>query len=38
VEQDSYELYFGSAFDNVVNYIEGTPTNVVNLEALQVQK
>jgi D-3-phosphoglycerate dehydrogenase len=38
VEQDSYELYFGSAFDNVVNFIEGTPTNVVNLEALQVQK
>jgi D-3-phosphoglycerate dehydrogenase len=38
VEQDSYELYFGSAFDNVVNFIEGTPTNVVNLEALQFRK
>ena len=26
VEQDSYELYFGAAFDNVVNFINGTPT------------
>ena len=24
VEQDSYELYFGAAFDNVVNFINGT--------------
>jgi D-3-phosphoglycerate dehydrogenase len=36
VEQDSYEMYFGAAFDNVVNYIEGHPTNVVNPAALQV--
>ena len=35
VEQDSYELYFGAAFDNVVNFIDGTPTNIVNPEALQ---
>ena len=38
VEQDSYEMYFGSAFDNVVNFIEGTPTNVVNPGALQVRR
>jgi D-3-phosphoglycerate dehydrogenase len=38
VEQESYELYFGSAFDNVLNFIKGTPTNVVNPEALQVQR
>ena len=38
VEQDSYELYFGSAFDNVVNYIRGTPTNIVNPGALQVRR
>jgi len=38
VEQDSYELYFGDAFDNVVNYIEGTPTNIVNPGALQVRR
>jgi D-3-phosphoglycerate dehydrogenase len=38
VEQDSYEMYFGSAFDNVVNFIKGTPTNVVNPGALQVRR
>jgi hypothetical protein len=38
VEQDSYELYFGSAFDNVVNFIRGTPTNIVNPGALQVRR
>ncbi|WP_159911779.1 D-2-hydroxyacid dehydrogenase family protein [Pantoea sp. 18069] len=30
VEQDSYELYFGAAFENVVNFIHGTPTQIVN--------
>lgn len=38
VEQDSYETYFSSAFDNVVNYIKGTPTNIVNPGALQVRR
>ena len=38
VEQESYELYFGAAFDNVVNYIKGTPTNIVNPGALQVRR
>lgn len=38
VELDSYELYFGAAFDNVVNYIRGTPTNIVNPGALQVRR
>ena len=36
VEQDSYEMYFSAAFDNVVNYIAGTPTHIVNPEALKV--
>jgi D-3-phosphoglycerate dehydrogenase / 2-oxoglutarate reductase len=36
VEQDSYELYFGAAFDNVVNFIRNTPTNIVNPDALKV--
>ncbi len=36
VEQDSYELYFGAAFDNVVNFIEQRPTNIINPEALRV--
>jgi D-3-phosphoglycerate dehydrogenase len=38
VEQDSYELYFGAAFDNVVNFIKGRPTNIVNPGALQVRR
>ncbi len=38
VEQDSYELYFGAAFDNVVNYIRGSSTNILNPEALHVRR
>jgi D-3-phosphoglycerate dehydrogenase len=38
VEQSTYETYFGAAFDNVVNFIEGTPTNIVNPGALQVRR
>jgi D-3-phosphoglycerate dehydrogenase len=38
VEQDSYELAFGTAFDNVVNFIEGRPTGLVNPEALKVHR
>ncbi len=36
VEADSYELYFGAAFDNVVNFISNHPTNIVNPDALKV--
>ncbi len=36
VEQDSYELYFGAAFQNIVNFIHGKPTHLVNPEALKV--
>ena len=38
VEQDSYELYFGAAFENVVNFIQGQPTGLVNPEALKVHR
>jgi D-3-phosphoglycerate dehydrogenase / 2-oxoglutarate reductase len=38
VELDSYEMYFGAAFDNVVNFIKGTPTNIVNPGALQMRR
>ena len=38
VEQESYESYFGQAFDNVVNFIRGNPTNIVNPDALQVRR
>jgi D-3-phosphoglycerate dehydrogenase len=36
VEQDSYELYFGAAFENVVAFVAGQPTNIVNPDALRV--
>ena len=36
VELDSYELYFGAAFDNVINFIAGQPSNIVNPDALRV--
>ncbi|MEO5698019.1 MAG: NAD(P)-dependent oxidoreductase, partial [Burkholderiaceae bacterium] len=38
VELDSYELYFKAAFENVVNFINGEPTNIVNPEALRVHR
>ena len=38
VEQDTYEAYFGEAFDNVIHFIEGNPTNIVNPAALQVRR
>ena len=38
VEQDSYEMYFSAAFDNVVNFISGTPTNIINPSAFQVRR
>lgn len=34
VEKNSYELYFKAAFENVVNFLEGNPSNVVNPELL----
>ena len=34
VEQDSYEIYFRAAFENVVNFAAGKPTNILNPEAL----
>ena len=34
VEKNSYELYFSKAFENVVNYINGKPTNIANIELL----
>ena len=38
VEQENYELYFGAAFDNVLNFINGTPSNIVNPDALKFQR
>jgi D-3-phosphoglycerate dehydrogenase len=38
VELQSYEMYFSAAFENVLNYIRGTPTNIVNPGSLQVRR
>ncbi len=34
VEKDSYELYFGSAFDHLLAFIAGQPVDVANPEVL----
>ena len=34
VEQDSYELYFRAAFENIVNFVNGNATNILNPEVL----
>jgi len=38
VEQNSYEMYFNAAFENVLNFINGAPTNIINPAALQVRR
>jgi D-3-phosphoglycerate dehydrogenase len=38
VEQNNYEMFFSAAFDNVINFIKGTPTNIINPGALQVRR
>ncbi len=37
VETDSYEQHFSAAFDDLLNFIAGEPTHIVNPEALRVQ-
>jgi D-3-phosphoglycerate dehydrogenase len=37
VEEQTYELYFGTAFDNVLNFINGTPSAVANPEVLKLK-
>ena len=34
VEQDSYELYFRAAFENIVQFANGKPTNILNPDYL----
>jgi D-3-phosphoglycerate dehydrogenase len=34
VENDSYEMYFKAAFENVVNFANGKPTNILNPQVL----
>ena len=37
VEQDSYEIYFQTAFENVVRFAAGAPDNILNPEALAIK-
>ena len=34
VEQDSYEIYFQTAFENIVRFAAGQPDNILNPEAI----
>lgn len=34
VERNGYELYFGKAFENIMNFIKGNPINIANPEVL----
>ena len=36
LEQDTYESYFGEAFDNILAYLSGKPANVVNPEFIKM--
>jgi D-3-phosphoglycerate dehydrogenase len=38
VERDSYELYFGSAFDGVLAFAAGQPINLLNPQVLEKQR
>lgn len=35
LEPDTYELYFGEAFDNILAFLAGRPANIVNPEVLK---
>jgi D-3-phosphoglycerate dehydrogenase len=37
VEKDTYELYFGEAFDNILAHLRGDPVNLLNPEVLTRQ-
>lgn len=38
VEQDSYELYFNAAFQNIVNFDQGQPSHILNPQAFNHAK
>ena len=38
VEAENYESAFHTAFENVLNYLRGTPSNIINPAALQVRR
>ncbi|MFN3617284.1 MAG: D-2-hydroxyacid dehydrogenase family protein [Aquabacterium sp.] len=38
VELNNYDTMFSAAFDNLLNYLAGNPSNIVNPEALKVHR
>mgnify|MGYP003336472731 CR=1 FL=1 len=38
LERETYELYFGEAFENVLAFLSGRPANIVNPEVLAAHK
>ena len=38
VELENYEQYFNAAFDNILDFIVGKPSNVLNPDALQLKR
>jgi D-3-phosphoglycerate dehydrogenase len=38
LERETYELYFGEAFDNALAFLSGKPVNIVNPEVLATHK
>ncbi|WP_043704093.1 D-2-hydroxyacid dehydrogenase family protein [Leptothrix cholodnii] len=38
VELDSYEQYFSAAFQNIVNYLDGKPSHIVNPDSLKAAR
>jgi D-3-phosphoglycerate dehydrogenase len=38
LERETYELYFGEAFDNILSYLSGSPVNLVNPEVIANRK
>jgi D-3-phosphoglycerate dehydrogenase len=38
VEKNSYEMYFSAAFENINAFAQGTPTRIVNPDALKVKR
>jgi D-3-phosphoglycerate dehydrogenase len=36
VERDNYELYFGTAFDNINSFAAGSKDNIVNQDVFDI--
>jgi D-3-phosphoglycerate dehydrogenase len=37
VEKDSYEILYGSAFQNIIDFANGNPQNIINPEVFNLE-